>query len=112
VEECPKGYPSLAAFLDSDENFMLYWRFGYLQSRLILHKQDELRALEEKLDILDQRDTTDSDTQKYLQSRDLHDKSKRPRKALLDTIEIKSKEYGKLILFSSMDVTKAIPKYS
>lgn len=80
---------------------MLYRRFGYLQSRIILHKQDELRALEEKLDILDQQDAADSETEKFLQSRDLDDKSKRPRKALLETIEIKFKEYGKPMLFSS-----------
>lgn len=112
MEECPKGYPSLAAFLDSDENFMLYRRFGYLQSHIILHKQDELRALEEKLDILDQQDDADSETQKYLQSRDLDDKSQRPRKALLETIETKFKEYGKLILSLVMGVTKAVQKYS
>ena len=80
---------------------MLYRRFGYLQSRIILHKQDELRALEEKLDILDQQDAADSETEKFLQSRDLDDKSKRQRKALLETIEIKFKEYGKPMLFSS-----------
>src|SRR5215469_11608832 len=39
VYSCPEGYPRLAAFLDSDENFMVYRRFGYLQSRLLLEKQ-------------------------------------------------------------------------
>jgi hypothetical protein len=99
VESCPKGYPNLAAFLDSDENFMLYRRFGYLQSRLLLHKQDELRALEEKLDLLDKRDNIDPETQRFLKSRDLDDKRGGPRKALLETIETKFKEYGNLMLF-------------
>lgn len=46
----------LAAFLDSDDNFMIYRRFGYLQARLLLEKQEELRRLEEDLDILDSRE--------------------------------------------------------
>lgn len=94
MEECPAGYPRLAAFLDSDENFMLYRRFGYLQSRILLHKQDELRALEEKLDLIDKRDEADPENEKLLRSRDLDDKSNSPRKALLETIETKFKEYG------------------
>ncbi|KAF2675673.1 hypothetical protein K458DRAFT_411061 [Lentithecium fluviatile CBS 122367] len=49
VNDHPKGYPNLAAFLDSDEGFAVYRRFGYLQSRILLYKQEELRVLEEKL---------------------------------------------------------------
>jgi hypothetical protein len=51
------GYPRLASFLDTDENFMLYRRFGYLHARLLLQKQDELRKLEEALDNLDQEES-------------------------------------------------------
>lgn len=43
----------MAAFLDSDEGFSIYRRFGYLQARLLLDKQEELRLLEEKLQTLD-----------------------------------------------------------
>jgi hypothetical protein len=49
VNDHPKGYPNLAAFLDSDEGFAVYRRFGYLQSRILLQTQEELRVLEEKL---------------------------------------------------------------
>ncbi|EON69660.1 hypothetical protein W97_08941 [Coniosporium apollinis CBS 100218] len=56
LEECPRGYPSVAAFLDSNENFMVYRRFGFLQSRLLLEKQDKLRELEEDLDTLDKEE--------------------------------------------------------
>jgi hypothetical protein len=95
VGESPEGYPQTAAFLDSDENFMLYRRFGYLQSRILLHKQDELRVLEERLDRLDREDNKDSETRRYLKSRDLDDKRRGgTRKALLETIETKFKEYG------------------
>lgn len=95
VDSCPEGYPQLAAFLDSDENFMLYRRFGYLQARILLHKQDELRALETKLDTLDKKDNEHQDTKRYLKSRDRDDKRKdSKRKALLHEIEIVYKEYG------------------
>lgn len=40
---------------------MLYRRFGYLQSRLLLEKQDDLRRLEEELDRLDRKDIKKSD---------------------------------------------------
>ena len=46
--------------MDSDENFMIYRRFGFLHSRILLNKQDELRLLEERLDDLDKIDAKDS----------------------------------------------------
>lgn len=48
-----RGYPNLAAYQDSDEEFMLYRRFGYLQARVLLDKQDKLRQLERELDVFD-----------------------------------------------------------
>jgi hypothetical protein len=48
------GYLYLASFLDSNQGFMLYRRFGYLHLRLLLQKQDKLREMEEALDNLDQ----------------------------------------------------------
>ncbi|KAK5683304.1 hypothetical protein LTS10_004835 [Elasticomyces elasticus] len=57
LKDCPLGYPNLATFADSDESFSLYRRFGYLQSRLLLDKQDELRLLEKQLDDMDNAET-------------------------------------------------------
>jgi hypothetical protein len=56
VRHIKKGYPNLAAFTSSDEDFAVYRRFGYLQARLILDKQDQLRLLEKKLDQHDRAD--------------------------------------------------------
>lgn len=53
VESYPIGYPRQAVFADSDESFMLYRRFGYIHSRLLLYKQDELRELEASLHNMD-----------------------------------------------------------
>jgi hypothetical protein len=50
------GYPSLAAFQSSDERNSIYRRYSYLQARLLLEKQDQLRILEERLDTFDRAD--------------------------------------------------------
>lgn len=46
--------------MDSDENFMIYRRFGFLYSRALLSKQDELRELEDSLDDMGRRDSKES----------------------------------------------------
>jgi hypothetical protein len=92
VEECPKGYPRLAAFLDIDENFMLYRRFGFLQARVLLYKQDELRAFETTLDKLDKGD--EKNRPRMLLSREQDDADDDFRKKLMLEIEHKFKDYG------------------
>lgn len=72
---------------------MLYRRFGFIQARILLDKQDEMRILEEKLDRMDQR-IKDSDPES-LQTRDIAEEDGRPRKELLKRIETKFCEYGK-----------------
>lgn len=92
VQSFPRGYPNLAAFLDSDENFAVYRRFGYLQSRLLLNKQDELRILEEELDHMDR-----ISRESQLVTRDLAEKDAEPRRELFARIETKFHEYGKYL---------------
>jgi hypothetical protein len=92
VESCPKGYPNVAAFLDSDESFMLYRRFGYLQSRLLLDKQGELRVLERKLDRMDNLDAKENPER--LKTIDLKEEDAKPRKELLKQIDEKLRDYG------------------
>ena len=84
----------------------MYRRFGYVYSRLLLHKQDELSLME---DALRQMDKTDSETDgcgRYLQSRALDSKRKSvpwegrlldvpdSRTELLEAMEKKANEYG------------------
>lgn len=89
VEGFPSGYPRLASFADSHDNFMLYRRFGYLSSRLLLDKQDQLRALEDKLEELDVDDTWDHPDR--LQRRELQGEE---RTRLLNEIQHKFVDYG------------------
>lgn len=92
MEQCPEGYPRLAALLDSDENFMLYRRFGFLQSRLLLDKQDELRELEKDLDRMDKVDHKKDPS--LLKSREKDVANTGRRKKLLVEIGEKFKDYG------------------
>ncbi|KAH8198234.1 hypothetical protein TruAng_007618 [Truncatella angustata] len=66
-----KSYRKVATFLDSDENFMIYRRFGYLHARMLLRLQDKLRVLESLLDDYDDEDASDETQKQLLMSRDL-----------------------------------------
>lgn len=100
VEHFPRGYPQLSAFADSDDNFMIYRRFGYIHARLLLHFQDELRELEKKLYDMDLRDGIGSEKSRAcLQSREIDeerdlDASQGSRGELLEKIEHKALQYG------------------
>lgn len=83
-----RGYPNLAAFTSSDEDFAIYRRFGYLQARLLLDKQDQLRELEERLDHYDTRDPMKSMRQ------GLTPEQYAPRAKLLGEIEAVFTSYG------------------
>jgi hypothetical protein len=99
VEECPRGYPRLAAFLDSDPNFMLFRRFGFLHARVLLNKQDELRVLEKQLDQVDGEDERENHKLLECRVRDARHQpcgGKKGRQALLQDIEKKLTEYGML----------------
>ena len=119
VEDSPKGFPIVASYLDSDDSFMVYRRFGFLHARLLLNKQDELRELEEDLRDLDGDDWAEESCRKYLMSREL-DKAREldearelakdqdpedrrvPRQKLLEKIEKKILEYGMIDYFSNI----------
>jgi len=88
------GYPRAAAFLDSDENFMIYRRFGFLQARLLLQKQDELRKLEENLDQCDTEDDREEHTRLQLISRDTDAAMGGKPWELMKTIDTKFRDYG------------------
>ncbi|KAL8821018.1 MAG: hypothetical protein Q9191_007397 [Dirinaria sp. TL-2023a] len=80
---------------------MIYRRFGYIHARLLMHRQDELRELEDTLSDMDKKDakSADPDRRACLRSRDLDEENRelpgRDRVALLDRIEEKTLKYGK-----------------
>ena len=76
--------------MQSDTNFVLFRRFGYLHARLLLHKQDVLIGLEQELNNLD-----DNDTNAFsLNSRRTDQNTARHN--VLTELEPKLIEYGRL----------------
>ncbi|KAL2055848.1 hypothetical protein ABVK25_004092 [Lepraria finkii] len=105
LEDFPRGFPKLACFLDSDDAFMVYRRFGSVFSRLLLNKQDEIRTLEAELEAMDKTDRV-SGNGNYLMSRTLDiDREHLPdafngrsRPKLMEELEKKAMEYAGLLL--------------
>jgi len=96
VENCPNGFPRLAAFQSSEANFSLYRSFSYLHSRLLLDLQDEITCLEKELDDVDWDDEGDD----RLRSREIDvqkaegEGGSRNRRQILAEIKAKLMEYG------------------
>jgi hypothetical protein len=93
VNDHSKGYPNVAAFLDSDEGFAVYRRFGYLQSRILLQKQEELRGLEDDLETIETK-IREEDNQ-ALCYRELFGPNAAKHGKLLKDIEAAYCSYGK-----------------
>ena len=95
------GFPKLSCFLDSDDAFMVYRRFGYVFSRLLTCKQDEIGRIEATLKAMDQTDAAEGNG-RFLMSHKLdEDRVDIPlgwsesRKQLMEKLEKKALEYGK-----------------
>src|SRR5437016_6910304 len=96
VDTCASGYPRLAAFVDSDPNFMIYRRFGYLRTRLLLYHQDVLRERERYLDMLDEETGRDPETERQLCSRILDENQDQPRRTeLFRALDQEFRTYGR-----------------
>ncbi len=97
VDDHPRGYPQLAAFINSDENFLIARKYGFLRSRLLLYRQDELSVLEKDLIALD--DDDEKNRAIALQSRKFDEQTDKDpvfsRKVLMKKIDDKLGEYGR-----------------
>ncbi len=72
---------------------MVYRRFGYLQSRLLLEKQEHLRKLEEELETLDTED--EQAESRNLTTMENYDSERyKPRRLLMERIESQFQAYG------------------
>jgi len=96
VEQHPKGYPRLAAYLNSDSNSAHFRRFGDLHLRSLLYKQTKLTDPELRLEKLDQEDAEKKDTS-WRNAHSIHwDEGKRNelRRDLMEQIDTTMAEYG------------------
>ncbi len=87
-----EGYPQLASFVNSDANFIIYRRFGYLHNRVLLYRQDELCELQDNLEWLDKSDIQEDPIR--LKSREEDETHSDERTKLIKNIEDKLKDYG------------------
>ena len=71
---------------------MIYRRFGYLQARVLLEKQDKLRLLEESLDAFDEENVGCASSR---QSNDMNKTAMDARGALLIEIDAALSSYSK-----------------
>lgn len=98
VENCPNGFPRLAAFQASDANFGLYRSYSYLHSRILLDFQDEITELEKELEQLDwDEKEEDEDRPRFRElATELEEGEDEPRTRRIVLREIKTKlmEYG------------------
>lgn len=51
-----KGWPQLAAFLNCEDNFAVYCRYGLVHCRLLVQLEGEIQKLEDYLNKLDEAD--------------------------------------------------------
>ncbi|KAL8731172.1 MAG: hypothetical protein Q9166_003579 [cf. Caloplaca sp. 2 TL-2023] len=105
------GYSSLAPFLDSDDGFMLYRRFGFLHQRVLLYRQDELRRMEQDLEELDQRDDFLGLGSRQSQAFEELDWRQRGRQTIFRDIERKLSEYSEYIHFSGSRQSQAFEEH-
>jgi hypothetical protein len=97
VDDYPEGYPQLAAFMNSDDTFANVRRFGRLSSRLLLHLQNELTALEKQLDDLDKSDAANQVLEKRLRGYENYSGWTDEQTKLLNQIQAKYSQYGQYI---------------
>ncbi|KAL7621001.1 hypothetical protein AAE478_008312 [Parahypoxylon ruwenzoriense] len=104
IHGSPDGYPKLGAFMASNQNFLIFRRFGYLQARVLLNLQNQLRVLENELDDLEGRSRSSS-----ILSAEGTDEDSRRRVALLQSVEDKLEKYETLLYYASYFALQAGP---
>lgn len=106
LEACPKGYPQLAAFKASEQNFMLYRSFSCVHARLLLRLQASIQALESELDSLDRLHNETAEGRSRLASwdndvgacEDEKAQGLRTRETILEELRIKVNQYDELLI--------------
>lgn len=98
VENHPRGYPRLAAFIDSGVDRRIYRRFGYIRNYLLLHRQDEISVLEEEIIALDREHENNDPYHLCLRRYDEEDPQEMQRIELMSRLNKMLKEYDELLL--------------
>jgi hypothetical protein len=81
--------------MNSDKNFLIYRKYGFLHSRVLLYRQDELRELEQELLAMDKTVNKTDDT--MLKCRTREERSSGERRNLINKIDDKLCEYNDIV---------------
>ncbi|KAL8696950.1 MAG: hypothetical protein Q9224_002532 [Gallowayella concinna] len=108
VDDHPRGYPSLAAFMNSSDNFLMSRRFAFLHTRVLLHRQDELAEMEQTLLDMDDEDRELDAVSLQSRRRDDERTEQPSRTSLIRKIDDKLKDYDDLV--SRIRRTVALPR--
>jgi len=95
IDDHPNGYPRLAALLNSDENFLICRKYGFLHNRVLLYRQDELRELEEQLLRMDK--VAEKQDDGTLACRARGERCSGERRDLINRIDDKLREYNDIV---------------
>lgn len=98
MEEFERGIPRLAAYLDSNESFCIFQRFGPYAARILLHREIELSQLVEELNKLDAEDAAKPEMIYRLTSAEYYEGMDNTQRKLLLQIETKIGEYCEMKL--------------
>ncbi|KAI1246622.1 hypothetical protein MGN70_013523, partial [Eutypa lata] len=104
VATAPEGFPQLGAFIAGNESYLIFRRFKYLQARLLIHMQDQLRVCEEELAALEVPITGVK-----MHSRVDDEKHSGRRKELMEEIEERYEKYISLLSRASSLASRADP---
>jgi hypothetical protein len=99
-ENYPVGWPQLAAFLNSADNYAIFRRFGTAHCRVLLHLMAEITSIEKKLDDLDISDAKDPNMVYRLRRNEWYEGWDTAQRDLLEKLRTKLSEYGKFTCYT------------
>lgn len=82
--------------MNSDENFLMCRKYGFLHNRVLLYRQDELRQLEQELLIMDKKTNKQDETMVKSRMRDQIVNGD-ARDQLINRIDAKLHEYNDIV---------------
>ncbi|GME36095.1 hypothetical protein BKCO1_17000149 [Neofusicoccum parvum] len=105
VKEYPEGYPQFAAWINTDDNFRVYRRFGELRNRVLLQYQFKLAKLEAVLQKLDEDDSNSKEAEDNFRLSSIeYDQSQDDRRqSIIDDIDATLEKYEEISLFNRKD---------
>ena len=103
MDDYPSGYGKVAAIEDLDSDFLIFRKFGWLRNYALLHLQDEIFHMQQKLERLDKWEETRGDFRKLISRRRDYVKDESSRKRLLEDVHNKLAQYGQLTRLGDVD---------